>query len=165
MYQLDICHVLQSNSVTKNKLLGVFMQDQLHHLKTIKPGQFAIVNNQSSWQGGQHWFAVFCVSAGRYQIFDSTGFSEQKRVQWLKCLKGRFFYNTARVQPHYSNFCAAYCIIFAIERYLKIHLGFADVFTSAFHPRDWTANEYLACTYLNNKCRPNNVRREALPRQ
>lgn len=162
-----------------DRFYGVYMQDYIAappnragtsetYLSSLPVNKFAIVNDQSSWQGGNHWFMIYRRHTHHYEVFDSVGFSRKKQFVLLRDLPyyNLKAFNVERVQAPTTKSCGKFCLVFAHEliRYRDL-LDFHQVFNllflnSSYSFRTLQLNEYfitrrldmIICSCHNIKC-------------
>ena len=98
--------------------LGHFSADTIP-LK-LKVNQFAIINTDTSFGKGKHWYCFLKYSSSSLEVFDSLGVNKQKkeflsqnlRLSGIKDLE----INTTQFQRDDTDSCGKYVIYFLINR-------------------------------------------------
>ena len=114
MNTIQINKVLKSEVKTKKIYLGTFSVDQLPK-KIIYPSCL-IVNNQNSYESGEHWLAIFFHKNKVAEFFDSFGNSPcyYNLGNYLDSHSKRFTFNKTPLQSFTSLYCGLYCIFYLI---------------------------------------------------
>lgn len=95
--------------------IGTFARDRLPIIKRTPSA--LIMNNDTSFQPGSHWIAMYIGSDGRGIYYDSFGlpplFREIIEFMNKNCPNG-WIYSNQQIQSVTSDTCGHFCILFII---------------------------------------------------
>lgn len=118
MNSIQLATILQKDTFTSRKFIGVFASDNIP--KTFKkfPVTF-ILNTDPHTKPGTHWIAVFVKSNSEVEFFDSYGHAPNYFKGFIHDYFTRFstvIYNDVLLQSHKTAVCGQYCCYYVYLR-------------------------------------------------
>ena len=116
MNTLQLQCVLRARVATRD--IKVISSDRLPSLRMSTYPKGFIVNNQSSYQKGQHWVAIWLENPSQGEFFDSFGetplYYGKQFQNFMKCHVTRYIHNTVQLQNKDSSTCGLYVLFYLV---------------------------------------------------
>lgn len=116
MNTVQLNKIMKKHKFTKKIYLGTFAIDKLP--KKVKYPSCLIVNNQKSYEDGEHWMAIYFGKNKHAEFFDSFGNSPEKfgLDKFIKKNSKKITFNRIKLQSDFSLFCGCYCVLYLIYK-------------------------------------------------
>jgi hypothetical protein len=110
----QINKVLFTDKYTRKIFGGTYPIDKLP--KRVQYPSCFVINNQPSYQTGEHWVAVYFTKNKNAVFFDSYGNNPSfyKLTKFVKNNSKMFEYNHKQIQSYLSEYCGYYCLLFLL---------------------------------------------------
>ena len=124
MNEVEIAHILNTDSRTRSKFLGILAADELHQVQVTNFPAFLIANTGQRKSGGHHWVCLFF--EGRHcEYFDPLGQEPPSIfIPTLTRFSESYIYLTKAIQKSDTNTCGLFCLDFAYARCSGITFDF-----------------------------------------
>lgn len=116
MNTLQLENIFEKLKINKKFYYGIFPIDRLPIVNKFPT--CLIINNQSSYQEGEHWIAIYFDKHKNASFFDSFAKSPSYYglKSYLKKFSNNVQINKKRIQSNFSNYCGLYCVFFLIYK-------------------------------------------------
>lgn len=114
----DLACAIQSDSILKYHVLGVFAKDTLPVLTRdmLARGVGLIVNTEPSGRLGRHWVAMY-FKGNTGELFDSLGEPVNSVFDlYLKTYVNQYQHNRRQLQSSSSSLCGHYCLYYLLYK-------------------------------------------------
>ena len=130
MNTIQLDKIMKKHKFTKKIYLGTFAIDKLPN--KVKYPSCLIVNNEKSYEDGEHWIAIYFGKNKQAEFFDSFGNSPRTfgLDTFIKKHSSKMTFNFVKLKSDFSLFCGYYCVLYLIYKCkgfsLKYFLKFFD---------------------------------------
>ncbi len=129
----EIKEIIQNIPSLVSSFKGIYSIDTLP--VSLEKRTFIISNTDVQSGQGKHWICFARIDKG-IEVFDSLGFTEEKKKLLQKYCKFLRFkvlkFNDTRVQSFTSPSCGLFALYFAIHRFGNLDLGFKTLLNEIF---------------------------------
>lgn len=147
----ELARRLARNPFTRRLPHAVLASDQLPRGTPLFGECLLIVNDQPSYQNGNHWIAIYIPddSGAPAEFFDSAGshpdMYPEEIIDFITQSRSSYMYNTRRIQALSSVNCGYYCLFYLYNRVRGITMDYLmHYFTD-----DLAMNDKLVTLYVN----------------